>query len=60
MQLDEFSMNFEKDLSLVSYISNNTFMVLDIGASCHMKQGHDLFNNVTSGIHVEFGDDAKY
>jgi hypothetical protein len=65
--LDEFAAKFEKDLSLVFYLSTSivtrSAWYLDNGALCHMTEARELFNSLTkkdSGIHVELGDDAKY
>jgi hypothetical protein len=65
--LDEFVVKFEMKLTLFSCFSTNTITMsawyLDSGASCHMIEERDLFNNLMkkdSWIHLELGDDAKY
>jgi hypothetical protein len=67
MQLDEFAVKFEKDFSLVSFLSTNTTTknawYLDTGAYRHMKKSWEIFSSLMErdlGIHVELGDDAKY
>jgi hypothetical protein len=67
MQLDEFAVKFEKDYSLISFLSTSTTTwsawFLDSGASRHMIEAHELFSSVTerdSDVHVQLGDDAKY
>jgi hypothetical protein len=50
-QLDEFATKFEKDYSLVSFLSTNTTMrsawFLDNGASRHMTESTELFSSLT-------------
>jgi hypothetical protein len=67
MHLDEFVVNFEKDLSLVFFLSTNITTriswYLDSGVSHHMKKSQEIFIILMerdSWIHVELGEDAKY
>jgi hypothetical protein len=67
MQLDEFTANFEKDFSLVSFLSTNiatrSACSWNSGASRHILEEWDLFSSLTErdlDVHVELGDDAKY
>jgi hypothetical protein len=67
MLLDEFTTKFEKDLSLVSFLSTNTYTrsawFLDIGASRHMTKAWELFSNLMEkdlDVYVQLGDDAKH
>jgi hypothetical protein len=67
MQLDEFATIFEKDLSLVSFLSTSTTTrsawYLESGASFHMTKARKLFSSLTErglDVYVELGDDAKY
>jgi hypothetical protein len=60
-------MNFEKDFSLVSFLSTNTTTrsawFLDSGTSRHMKKTWEIFRSLTereSNVHVHLGDDSKY
>jgi hypothetical protein len=50
-QLDEFATKFEKDFSLVSFLSTSTTMrsawFLDNGASHHMTEARELFSSLT-------------
>jgi hypothetical protein len=49
-QLDEFVVKFERDFSLVSFLSTNTVTrsvwYLDNGASRHMTEAWELFNSL--------------
>jgi hypothetical protein len=65
--LDEFVLKFEKEFTLVSYLSTNTVTrsawYLESGASRHMTKAREPFNSLTqkdSGIYVELGNDVKY
>jgi hypothetical protein len=66
IQIDDFATKFEKELSLVSCLSTSTnsksAWYLDNGASNHMIEAQELFNNLMedSGTHVELGDEVKY
>jgi hypothetical protein len=64
--LDEFVAKFEKDYSLVSFLSTGTTMrsawLLENGASRHMIEAWELFINLTErnlGLHVKLGDDSR-
>jgi hypothetical protein len=66
-QLDEFAAKFEKDFSLVSYLSTSTttrsVWYLDNGASHHMTESWELFSSLMerdSIVHVELGDNVRY
>jgi hypothetical protein len=66
-QLNEFAAKFKEDFSLVSYLSTSTVTrsawYLDNGASCHIREAHELFSSLMEtdlGIHAKLGDDAKY
>jgi hypothetical protein len=67
MHLDEIVGKFEKDYSLVSFLSTNTTMrstwFLDSGASHHMTEAWEICSSLTErdlDVHVELGDDSKY
>jgi hypothetical protein len=66
-QLSELASKFENDFSFVSCLSTSTTSrgtwYLDSGASCHMTEERELFNNFSEGdssLHVELGNEAKY
>jgi hypothetical protein len=65
--MNESTTKFEKDLSLVYYISTNMIprdaWYVDSGASRHMTSTQQLFSSLKkqdSRVQVECGDDAKY
>jgi hypothetical protein len=67
MQLDEFTVKFEKDFSLVSFLSTSTTTrgawYLENSASHHMIEAWDIFSIRKERelyVHVELGDDAKW
>jgi cupin superfamily acireductone dioxygenase involved in methionine salvage len=60
-------MNFEKDYSLVSFLSTGTtvrsYWFMDNGTSCHMTEAWDIFRSLTEKylyFHVDHGDDPMY
>ena len=65
-KVNEFAAKFEKDFSLVSYLSTSTIprnvWYVDSGASRHMTSTWQLFSSLKkdSWVQVELGDDAKY
>lgn len=64
--MDELAKKFEKEFSLVPYLSSNMthgVWFLDNKASHHMTRSRDLFTNMVEenpDIHVELGDNSRY
>ena len=66
-QMKTFSSKFEKDISMVSFLSSNTALknvwYVDNGAPRNMTSSIELFSiltNTSSGFQVELGDYTKY
>lgn len=66
-KIDEYVVNFEKEFSLVSYLSTSTIIksawYLDSSVSRHKTKGWDLFRNFMEKdlrVHVDCGDDVMH